>query len=69
MMLSDTTNLLIYIWKKVLDLFLNKMKIAEGVSIGWIILGVFLIGVMIATVLSRPISNSIEWRQRDDRDK
>lgn len=69
MILSDTTNLLIYIWKKVLDLFLNKMKIAEGVSIGWIILGVFLIGVMIATVLSRPISNSIEWRQRDDRDK
>lgn len=69
MILSDTTNLLIYIWKKVLDLFLNKMKIAEGVSIGWIILGVFLIGLMIATVLSRPISNSIEWRQRDDRDK
>lgn len=69
MILSDTTNLLIYIWKKVLDLLLNKMKIAEGVSIGWIILGVFLIGVMIATVLSRPISNSIEWRQRDDRDK
>lgn len=69
MVLSDTTNILIYIWKKVLDLLLNKMKIAEGVSIGWIILGVFLIGVMIATVLSRPISNSIEWRQRDDRDK
>lgn len=69
MVLSDTTNILIYIWKKVLDLFLNKMKIAEGVSIGWIIIGVFLIGVMIATVLSRPISNSIEWRQRDDRDK
>lgn len=52
----NATEIVIYIFKKTLDTFLNVLDIGGGVTVGWIIIGVSLISMLIATILSRPIS-------------
>ena len=66
--LSEGTQVIIYIWTKTLDLLFNIFTFDGGVSVGWVIIAVNLIVIMIATILARPISNSIEWR-RNARDE
>lgn len=63
--LSDGTRLIIYIWTKVIDTLFNLFTFDDGVSVGWVIIAVNLIAIMIGTILSRPISNSTEWREKE----
>lgn len=64
--LSQGTLLIIHIWEKCLDSMFNMFTFDNGVSVGWVIIAVNLIVIMIATILSRPISNSISWRKEKD---
>lgn len=59
-MLDEATQILIYTFKKVLSFLLNTADIGNGVTVGYIYLGIALIGMLIATILSRPISNNID---------
>lgn len=56
MTLDPQTTVLIRIFTKQLDFFLNTMDIGNGVTVGFIIIGVGLIGMVISTILSRPIA-------------
>lgn len=59
-MLDEATQILIYTFKKVLYFLLNTADIGYGVTVGYIYLGIALIGMLIATILSRPISNNVD---------
>lgn len=58
-MLDTATEILIHIFLKQLDWINNVADIGNGVTIGYVIIGVTLIGVIISTILSRPISGNI----------
>lgn len=66
--LSDGTRLIIYIWEKCLDTLFNLFTFDNGVSWGWVIIAVNLIVIMLSTILSRPISSSIEWKRKEDKE-
>lgn len=55
----NATEIVIYIFRKTLVTLLDTFDIGGGVTIGWIIIGVGLIGMLISTILSRPISGKI----------
>lgn len=55
----NATEVVIYIFRKTLTTFLDTLDIGGGVTIGWIIIGVSLIGMLISTILSRPISGKV----------
>ena len=64
--LGDATNIVIYMWNKYLNLMFNDLSFDGGVTVGWIIIGVFLISMLLGTILSRPISGITDWRKDKD---
>lgn len=56
----NATEIVIYIFRKTLVTLLDTFDIGGGVTIGWVIIGVGLIGMLISTILSRPISGRID---------
>ena len=67
--LSDSTNIIIYIWTKFLNLMFNELSFDGGATVGWVIIGVGLIGMLLATILSRPFSGSTNWVREKDKEK
>lgn len=55
----SATEIVIYIFRKTLTTMLDTLDIGGGVTIGWVIIGVSLIGMLISTILSRPISGKL----------
>lgn len=64
--LGDATNIVIYMWNKYINLMFNDLSFDGGVTVGWIIVGVFLISMLLGTILSRPISGITDWRREKD---
>ena len=64
--LGDATNIVIYMWNKYLNLMFNDLSFDGGVTVGWIIIGIFLISMLLGTILSRPISGITDWRKEKD---
>jgi len=67
--LGDATNIVIYMWTKYLNLMFNDLSFDGGVTVGWIVVGVFLISMLLATILSRPISGITSWRKESKEDE
>ena len=65
--LGDATNIIIYIWNKFLNLLFNQMSFDGGATVGWVIIGVGLIGMLLATILSRPFSGTVNWTYKEDK--
>ena len=62
--ISDGTRVIIHIWTKFIETLFNNFTFDNGVSVGWVIIAVSLIGIMISTILSRPISNETSWERK-----
>lgn len=55
----NATEIVIYMFTKTLRTLLDTLDIGGGVTIGWVVIGVSLIGMLISTILSRPISGKV----------
>ena len=66
--LGDGTNIIIYIWTKFLNLMFNDLSFDGGATVGWVIIGVGLIGMLLATILSRPFSSTTNWIKEKDKE-
>lgn len=52
--MSDAINLVFYIFNKFIDLLFNKIQIIDGVYLGWIIIVVFIFGIIFNSLLNIP---------------
>lgn len=60
MELEDATKIVIAIFKETLKYLYEVMALPSGATVGWILTGIMLFGLLISTILSRPISGNIE---------
>ena len=64
-LLDNATQIVIYIFIKQLNYWLNIADIGNGVTYGWVVIGVSIMIAVIGTILSRPFSNSVKLESKD----
>lgn len=52
--MNDAIEIFYYIFFKVYNLLFNSIQIAEGVSVGWVLVTVLVFGILIRSILNLP---------------
>lgn len=66
--MSGALSVFYYIWDSIINLVFQTLQIESGVSIGWIIIAVIIIGFITANILSVPRSiNASLWNRRGEK--
>lgn len=52
--MNDAIEVFYYIFSKIYNLLFNSIQIAEGVSLGWILVTVIIFGILIRSILNLP---------------
>lgn len=65
--MNEALNYLYYIYNKFLNLVFNQMQIASGVTVGWIMISIFVFGIMIRSILNLPRGVSLRKGGSDAR--
>lgn len=58
--MSEAINYIYVIFSRFLDFVFNDMLIAQGVSIGWVVVSLLIFGVLVRSILNLPRSAPTE---------
>lgn len=67
--MSEALTLFRYIWSKIITTVFNTFQVETGVSIGWIVLVVGVIGMVIRSILYVPKGINFNRRERPERNE
>lgn len=57
--MGDALNLIYYCFSKFLVLFFDTFELFSNVTIGWILVSIFILGIMISNILSAARNSSV----------
>lgn len=64
--MTNALTIINYIFSKFIDLFFDKLTIANNVTIGWVMIVIIIFGIMIYNILSVAKSSQSHFIERDN---